>query len=56
MILLGRLTARLDALPRTGDRCVSLGRDGRKIHCGSAICAEDGALLDVGQATWIVVK
>ncbi len=60
VILLGRLTARLDALPRTGDRCVSvgwsLGRDGRKIHCGSAIYAEGGALLAVGQATWIVVK
>ncbi len=45
---------------RVGDRCISvgwsLGRDGRKIHCGSALYAEDGALLAVGKATWIVLK
>lgn len=60
MILLGRLAARIDVLPRTGDRCVSvgwsLGRDDRKIRCGSALYSEEGALLALGQATWIVLK
>jgi hypothetical protein len=59
-VLLGRLAARIDQLPRVGDRCVvvgwSLGRDGRKIRCGSAIYSEDGAPLAVGEATWIVLK
>ena len=60
LILLGRLAARIDALPRAGDRCISvgwaLGREGRKIRCGSALYAEGGALLALGQATWIVLK
>jgi hypothetical protein len=59
-ILLGRLAARVDERPRAGARCVvagwSLGRDGRKIHCGSALWGEDGALLAVARATWIVLK
>lgn len=59
-ILLGRLAARLDALPRLGDRCVAvgwaLGRDGRKIHCGAALYAEAGALLGVSRATWVVTR
>jgi hypothetical protein len=59
LMLLGRLTARIEALPRAGDRCVAagwfLGREGRKIHCGSSLYAEDGALLAVGRATWIVL-
>jgi len=60
VILLGRLAARIDSLPRTGDRCIvvgwSLGRDGRKIRCGSALYSEKGEPLAIGQATWIVVK
>ena len=60
LVLLGRLAARIDALPLAGDRCISagwfIGRDGRKIHCGSALYAEDGALLAVGRATWIALK
>lgn len=60
LILLGRLAARIDALPRVGDRCVAagwtLGREGRKIRCGSALYGEDGALLAVGSATWIVLN
>lgn len=58
-ILLGRLAARLDDLPRVGDRCIaygwSLGRDGRKIRCGSALATEAGTILAVGEATWIVL-
>jgi len=60
VILLGQLAARIDALPRAGDRCVSvgwsLGRDGRKIRCASALYSEDGALLALGRATWIASK
>lgn len=59
-ILLGRLTARIDDLPRLGDRCIAGGwfleRDGRKIHCGSAIWSESGAVLAVARATWITLK
>ena len=60
MTLLGRLTARIDDLPRVGDRCVALGwalgRDGRKIRCGSALYSAAGELLAIGQALWIVLK
>jgi hypothetical protein len=60
VILLGRLAARIDALPRVGDRCIAAGwaleRDGRKIRCGSALYSEEGALLAIGQATWIALK
>jgi hypothetical protein len=60
VILLGRLAARIDALPRIGDRCIlagwSLGRDGRKIHSAAALYSEAGSVLAVSRATWIVVK
>jgi len=59
-MLLGRLAARIDSLPRAGERCVALGwplvREGRKIHTGSAVYGEDGKLKAVGRSTWIVVK
>jgi hypothetical protein len=59
LVLLGRLAARIDERPRAGDRCVCAGwlvkRDGRKIHCGSAIY-RDGVPLAVAQATWIVLR
>jgi hypothetical protein len=60
MVLLGRLAARIDDRPRPGDRCVcvgwSLGREGRKIHTGSALYSERGELLALGKATWIELK
>jgi hypothetical protein len=60
LVLLGRLAARIDERPRAGERCVCvgwfLGREGRKIQCGSALYAESGRLLAAGKATWIVVK
>lgn len=60
MVLLGRLAAHLQARPRVGDRCVaagwSIGRQGRKIHCGSALFSETGALLAIARATWIALK
>ena len=60
MALLGRLAARIDALPRAGEPCVCVGwfraREGRKIHTASALYGEGGALKAVGRATWVVLK
>lgn len=58
-ILLGRMSARIDARPRPGDRCVVVawptGRDGRKLFAGSALLRADGEILAVAQATWLLV-
>ena len=60
LVLLGRLAARIDERPSVRARCISvgwlLGREGRKIRCGSALYSEAGALLAVGSATWIALK
>lgn len=60
MVLLGRLAARVDVLPRLDERCIaigwSLGREGRKITCGSALYTESGALLAMAKATWIALR
>ncbi len=57
--LLGRLAGRIERRPRAGERCVCvgwfIGRDGRKIHAGSAIYAGD-ELCAVGRAVWIVLR
>ena len=59
-VLLGRLAARIDGRPRAGERCVVvgwfLGKEGRKISCGSALYGESGAPLAVARATWINLK
>jgi hypothetical protein len=58
-ILLGRMSARIDARPRPGERCVitawQTGRDGRKRIAEAAAHGETGALLAVARATWIAV-
>jgi hypothetical protein len=58
-ILLGRMTARIDASPRPEERCVitawETGRDGRKRIAEAAVHGESGTLLAVARATWIVV-
>jgi hypothetical protein len=58
-ILLGRMSARVDARPKPGDRCVVVtwptGRDGRKIFADGALLGEDGEVLAVAQATWLTV-
>jgi hypothetical protein len=58
-ILLGRMSARIDARPKPGDRCVVVtwptGRDGRKIFADGALLGEDGEVLAVAQATWLTV-
>jgi hypothetical protein len=58
-ILLGRMSARIEARPRPGERCVitawEVGRDGRKRLAEAAIHGEAGRLLAVARATWITV-
>ncbi len=59
-VLLGRLAVRIDKPPQKGDRCIvagwSRGRDGRKIFTASALYAEDGELLAIGESLWIALK
>ena len=59
-LLLGRMSARIEARPRPGDRCVitawSTGRDGRKRTAEAAAHDEAGRLLAVARATWIAVE
>ena len=58
-ILLGRMSARIEARPRPGERCViaawEVGRDGRKRVAEAAAYGEAGTLLAVARATWIAV-
>lgn len=58
--VLGRMAARIDRLPREGERCVALGfglgEDGRKLYAGTALLGEAGETLAVARQTWIVPK
>jgi hypothetical protein len=58
--LLGELTVRIVERPLQGSRCVVAGwysgREGRKLHGGTAIYAESGALVATSAATWIELK
>lgn len=60
LALLGRLTGKVLAAPRTGEACVVLGwpvkLDGRKLHGGSAVVSEARGLLAYARATWIRVE
>jgi hypothetical protein len=57
VLVLGRLAARVEVLPRAGERCVvvawPLGDEGRKAYAGTALYGEGGRLLGVARATWI---
>lgn len=59
-VLLGRLAAKVRSRPRRGERCVvlgwSLGRDGRRVLCASALLGEDGEAHAYARATWIELK
>ena len=56
-LMLGRITAQVDALPQVGERCVVmgalLGRDGRKVHTATTAYDGDGRVLARASATWI---
>ncbi len=58
--VLGRMAARIDRLPREGERCVVAGwageEDGRKLAAGTALWTEAGELLAVSRQTWIAPK
>jgi hypothetical protein len=58
-ILLGRMTARVAALPMAGDPCRVIawpaGRDGRKLTAGSALLGPGGDLLAVARTVWLTV-
>ena len=55
--LLARITARVDRLPRDGERCVVVGwpleEDGRKRHAATALYGEDGHPIAVSRQLWI---
>lgn len=58
-MVLGRMTAEVDARPEVGDRCVVMGRllgtDGRKTFTQSTAYDGDGRVLGRAEATWIAV-
>ena len=55
--VLARMTARVDRLPTDGERCVVVGwplhEDGRKLHAGTALVGDGGAVLAVSRQLWI---
>lgn len=59
-LLLGRMSARIEARPRPGERCIvtawPTGRDGRKRTAEAAAHDEAGKLLAVARTTWIAVE
>lgn len=59
-LLLGRMSARIEARPRPGERCVitawPTGRDGRKRTANAALHDEAGRLLAMASTTWIAVE
>ncbi|OPY93992.1 hypothetical protein A5906_16900 [Bradyrhizobium sacchari] len=58
-LLLGRMSARIEARPRPGEPCIitawPTGRDGRKRTADAALHDESGTLLAVAKTTWIAV-
>jgi hypothetical protein len=58
-MVLGRMTASIDALPRAGDPCVVVGRwlgaERRKTFTSSTVYDADGRVLGRAQATWIAL-
>lgn len=57
LMLLGRITARIDTLPRIGEPVVVMGwqshREGRKHFAGTALFSADGTLLAQADTLWI---
>lgn len=59
VVVLGRMTTRIDRVPRVGEACVvvaaSHGHDGRKIDAHSTLYTGEGELLAAARAVWIDV-
>ena len=57
-VMLGRMTAGIQALPASGEPHVvagwKIGEEGRKRYAGSALFIPTGELLAVARSTWIV--
>ncbi|AQT78703.1 hypothetical protein B1R94_04735 [Mycolicibacterium litorale] len=57
--VLGRMTARIDRVPRVGEQCLVVAashwHDGRKIDAHSALYSSGGELLAAARAVWIDV-
>jgi hypothetical protein len=57
--VLGRIAARVDALPAAGEGCVVmgafLGQEGRKASVISTVYGPDGTVLALSLATWIAL-
>jgi hypothetical protein len=57
VVVLGRLTARVDRVPEAGEQCVvvarHLGSDGRKHGALTALFTASGELLGLARALWI---
>ncbi|MEV4198799.1 hypothetical protein [Micromonospora globbae] len=57
--VLGRIAARVDALPRPGDDCVVTGAtvdvEGRKARVHTSLYGPDGTLLACARATWVAL-
>jgi hypothetical protein len=60
IVVLGRLTARVEREPRSGERCVVVGwhldSEDRKHGAGTALFTHDGELLGLAKALWIEPK
>ena len=59
-MVLGRITAAVDALPAVGDPCVVVGRhlrdEGRKTFTASTAYDGDGRVLGRAEALWIALR
>jgi hypothetical protein len=59
IMLLGRMTARIEQCPCPGDQCIIVawptGRDGRKLFANSALMGPGGNVLAIASATWLIV-
>ena len=59
-VVLGRMTARVDRVPRPGERCIvaswPLGEDGRKLYAGTALLGADGDVLALARQVWIAPR
>jgi hypothetical protein len=57
IVVLGRLTARVDRVPQAGERCVVVGwhldSEGRKHGAGTALFTDAGELLGLAKALWV---
>jgi hypothetical protein len=57
--VLGRMAARIDAVPDPGEECVvtgeMLGEDGRKAYSRSTLYSPRGDVLAVARTTWVAI-